>query len=171
MPWLQGTERRGGGRGGAALAGLRLLVLLRPGTQGARSPLWCAWWGGVGSVWVWVGVVSVGIAFICLQVDAGDQSFVGCSVCLPFQVLSPWSSEDAKGLIKAAIRDPNPVIVLENELLYGVAFPLSDEAQSPDFVIPIGKAKVGSCRRYRCMPNTLVKDSMAPGGGRLGGAA
>lgn len=131
------------------------------------------------------------------------------------QVLSPWSSEDAKGLLKAAIRDPNPVIVLgtwfwrwerrgramlppthrvgaclplyvcvcvsdgftgcmcsfiggggkltppanddtrpptrackqtnkqkENELLYGVAFPFSDEAQRDDFVIPIGKAKV-----------------------------
>ncbi len=109
-------------------------------------------------------------------------------------MLSPWSSEDAKGLMKAAIRDPNPVIVLgaplacplacgtnavhlglfifpsirpsiilhihtyihtyihthipsdmgrtENELLYGVAFPFSDEAQGADFVIPIGKAKV-----------------------------
>lgn len=44
--------------------------------------------------------------------------------------------------MKAAIRDENPVVVLENELLYGVPFPLSDEAQSPDFVIPLGKAKV-----------------------------
>lgn len=58
------------------------------------------------------------------------------------QVLSPYSSEDAKGLMKAAIRDPNPVIVLENELLYGTAFPMSDEAQGPDFVLPIGKAKI-----------------------------
>eukprot|EP00616_Rhizochromulina_sp_CCMP1243_P016232 CAMPEP_0118974366 /NCGR_PEP_ID=MMETSP1173-20130426/11212_1 /TAXON_ID=1034831 /ORGANISM="Rhizochromulina marina cf, Strain CCMP1243" /LENGTH=357 /DNA_ID=CAMNT_0006924085 /DNA_START=53 /DNA_END=1126 /DNA_ORIENTATION=- len=58
------------------------------------------------------------------------------------KVVAPWSSEDAKGLLKAAIRDPNPVIVLENELLYGTAFPLSDEAQSKDFVVPIGKAKV-----------------------------
>jgi len=58
------------------------------------------------------------------------------------KVVSPWSSEDAKGLMKAAIRDPNPVIVLENELLYGTAFPLSDEAQSKDFVVPIGKAKI-----------------------------
>jgi hypothetical protein len=56
--------------------------------------------------------------------------------------LSPYSSEDAKGLMKAAIRDPNPVIVLENELLYGTPFPMSDEAQGPDFVVPIGKAKV-----------------------------
>jgi pyruvate dehydrogenase E1 component beta subunit len=58
------------------------------------------------------------------------------------KVLSPWSAEDCKGLLKSAIRDPNPVVFLENELLYGVSFPLSDEAQSPDFLIPIGKAKV-----------------------------
>lgn len=57
-------------------------------------------------------------------------------------MVSPWSSEDAKGLIKSAIRDPNPVVFLENELLYGVPFPMTDEAQGEDFVIPIGKAKV-----------------------------
>lgn len=45
-------------------------------------------------------------------------------------------------MVKAAIRDNNPVVILENELLYGVSFPLTDEAQSPDFVIPIGKAKI-----------------------------
>ena len=61
---------------------------------------------------------------------------------LRVQVVAPWSSEDAKGLMKAAIRDENPVIVLENELLYGTSFPMSDEAQGIDFVIPIGKAKV-----------------------------
>jgi len=44
--------------------------------------------------------------------------------------------------LQAAIRDPNPVIFLENELLYGVPFPLSDEAQSPDFTLEIGKANV-----------------------------
>ncbi|EON64845.1 pyruvate dehydrogenase E1 component subunit beta [Coniosporium apollinis CBS 100218] len=58
------------------------------------------------------------------------------------KVVSPYSSEDAKGLMKAAIRDPNPVIVLENELLYGLQFPMSEEAQSSDFVIPFGKAKI-----------------------------
>ncbi|KZZ86715.1 pyruvate dehydrogenase E1 component, beta subunit (Eurofung) [Ascosphaera apis ARSEF 7405] len=58
------------------------------------------------------------------------------------KVLSPWSAEDAKGLIKAAIRDPNPVVVLENELMYGESFPMSPEAQSEDFVLPIGKAKI-----------------------------
>ena len=44
--------------------------------------------------------------------------------------------------MQAAIRDPNPVVFLENELLYGVSFPLSVEAQSDDFTLPIGKAKV-----------------------------
>uniref|UniRef100_A0A0D6QRK9 Pyruvate dehydrogenase E1 component subunit beta n=1 Tax=Araucaria cunninghamii TaxID=56994 RepID=A0A0D6QRK9_ARACU len=58
------------------------------------------------------------------------------------KVVSPWSAEDAKGLMKAAIRDPNPVVVLENELLYGEAFPMSQEAQGKDFVIPFGKAKI-----------------------------
>lgn len=58
------------------------------------------------------------------------------------KVVAPWSSEDAKGLMKSAIRDANPVVVLENELLYGVSFPMSDEAQGKDFTIPIGKAKI-----------------------------
>ncbi|PYH78694.1 pyruvate dehydrogenase E1 component, beta subunit [Aspergillus uvarum CBS 121591] len=58
------------------------------------------------------------------------------------KVVSPWSAEDAKGLLKAAIRDPNPVVVLENELLYGQAFPMSEAAQKSDFVLPIGKAKI-----------------------------
>mmetsp|Transcript_112734 Transcript_112734/g.168696 ORF Transcript_112734/g.168696 Transcript_112734/m.168696 type:complete len:362 (-) Transcript_112734:90-1175(-) len=57
------------------------------------------------------------------------------------KVVAPYSSEDAKGLIKAAIRDPNPVVVLEHELMYGTSFPMSDEAQSKDWVIPFGKAK------------------------------
>ncbi|KAG6085199.1 pyruvate dehydrogenase E1, beta subunit [Claviceps sp. LM219 group G6] len=58
------------------------------------------------------------------------------------KVVSPWSAEDAKGLMKAAIRDPNPVIVLENELMYGQSFPMSEAAQKSDFVLPFGKAKV-----------------------------
>ncbi|MBN3272560.1 ODPB dehydrogenase, partial [Polyodon spathula] len=62
--------------------------------------------------------------------------------CPGLKVLSPWNAEDAKGLLKAAIRDDNPVVFLENELLYGVAFEVSEEAQSKDFVLPIGKAKV-----------------------------
>jgi pyruvate dehydrogenase E1 component beta subunit len=72
-----------------------------------------------------------------------SQCFAAWYSSVPgLKVVAPWSSEDAKGLMKAAIRDENPVVVLENELLYGTAFPMSDEAQSKDFVIPIGKAKV-----------------------------
>ena len=55
------------------------------------------------------------------------------------RVLSPWSAADAKGLLKAAIRDPNPVIFLENEILYGQSFDMPDD---PDSVLPIGKAKI-----------------------------
>ena len=58
------------------------------------------------------------------------------------KVVSPYSAEDAKGLLKAAIRDPNPVCVLENELMYGKSFPMSEEAQKDDFVLPFGKAKI-----------------------------
>lgn len=59
-------------------------------------------------------------------------------------MISPYSSEDCKGLMKAAIADPNPVVVLENELMYGVEFDMSPEAMSEDFMLPIGKAKVES---------------------------
>ncbi|KAJ3013702.1 pyruvate dehydrogenase E1, beta subunit [Thoreauomyces humboldtii] len=58
------------------------------------------------------------------------------------KVVSPWSAEDCKGLMKAAIRDPDPVVVLENEIMYGQTFEVSDEVLKDDFVIPIGKAKV-----------------------------
>lgn len=58
------------------------------------------------------------------------------------KVVSPWSAEDCKGLLKAAIRDPNPVVFLENEMMYGISFPMSSEAMSDDFVLPIGKAKI-----------------------------
>jgi pyruvate dehydrogenase E1 component beta subunit len=64
------------------------------------------------------------------------------SSCPGLKVVAPYSSEDAKGLMKAAIRDPNPVLVLEHELMYGISFPMSDEAQSKDFVIPFGQAKI-----------------------------
>ncbi|XP_072386315.1 pyruvate dehydrogenase E1 component subunit beta, mitochondrial [Diabrotica undecimpunctata] len=62
--------------------------------------------------------------------------------CPGLKVISPYNSEDCKGLLKAAIRDPDPVVFLENELLYGVQYPMSDEALSKDFVLPIGKAKI-----------------------------
>ncbi|GAN99013.1 pyruvate dehydrogenase E1 component beta subunit [Komagataeibacter xylinus NBRC 13693] len=55
------------------------------------------------------------------------------------KVVAPWSAADAKGLLRAAIRDPNPVIFLENEILYGQRFPCPVDE---DFILPIGKAKV-----------------------------
>ncbi len=55
------------------------------------------------------------------------------------KVIAPYSAADAKGLLKAAIRDPDPVIFLENEILYGRTF---DVPEIDDFVLPIGKAKV-----------------------------
>jgi pyruvate dehydrogenase E1 component beta subunit len=55
------------------------------------------------------------------------------------KVISPSTAADAKGLLKAAIRDPNPVIFLENEILYGHSSPVP---KLDDFVLPIGKAKI-----------------------------
>jgi pyruvate dehydrogenase E1 component beta subunit len=54
-------------------------------------------------------------------------------------VIAPYSAADAKGLLKAAIRDPNPVVFLENEVLYGKSF---DVPKLDDYVLPIGKARV-----------------------------
>src|SRR3546814_6609499 len=51
----------------------------------------------------------------------------------------PYTAADAKGLLKAAIRDPNPVVFLENEILYGQSF---DVPKLDDFVLPIGKARI-----------------------------
>ncbi len=59
--------------------------------------------------------------------------------CPGLKVVSPWSSEDAKGLLKSAIRDPDPVIFLENEVMYGQSFSCPD---SDDFLLPIGKANI-----------------------------
>src|SRR5579863_2693489 len=54
-------------------------------------------------------------------------------------VIAPYDAADAKGLLKAAIRDPNPVVFLEHEMLYGVEF---DVPEGDDWIVPIGKAKV-----------------------------
>ncbi|HEY8580816.1 MAG TPA: pyruvate dehydrogenase complex E1 component subunit beta, partial [Beijerinckiaceae bacterium] len=55
------------------------------------------------------------------------------------KVVAPYTAADAKGLLKAAIRDPNPVIFLENEILYGHSF---DVPVMDDFIVPIGKARI-----------------------------
>ncbi len=59
--------------------------------------------------------------------------------CPGLKVVAPWSAADAKGLLKSAIRDPNPVIVLENEILYGESF---EVPQIEDWLVPIGRAKL-----------------------------
>jgi len=72
-----------------------------------------------------------------------SQDFTAWYMSVPgLKVVSPYSSEDARGMIKAAIRDNNPVCVLENELLYGVSYPVSPAALDKDFVVPFGKLKV-----------------------------
>ncbi|KAK2713533.1 pyruvate dehydrogenase E1 component subunit beta, mitochondrial-like [Artemia franciscana] len=64
------------------------------------------------------------------------------SHCPGLKVLTPYNSEDARGLLKSAIRDPDPVVFLENEIVYGTPFDVSEEIMSKDFLIPIGKAKI-----------------------------
>ena len=59
--------------------------------------------------------------------------------CPGLKVVSPWSAADAKGLLKSAIRDPNPVIFLENEVMYGQSFEVPEH---DDWTVPIGKAKI-----------------------------
>jgi pyruvate dehydrogenase E1 component beta subunit len=59
--------------------------------------------------------------------------------CPGLKVVAPWSAADAKGLLKAAIRDPNPIVFLENEIMYGQSFEVPDDE---DFVLPIGQAKI-----------------------------
>ena len=69
-----------------------------------------------------------------------SQDYAGWYGHVPgLKVLAPYDAADAKGLLKAAIRDPNPVVFLENEMLYGVEF---DVPEGIDWVVPIGKAKV-----------------------------
>ena len=72
-----------------------------------------------------------------------SQCFAAWYASVPgLKVLAPYSAEDARGLLKAAIRDPDPVVFLENEIMYGRSFPVSEECLDKDFVLPIGKAKV-----------------------------
>ena len=59
--------------------------------------------------------------------------------CPGLKVVAPYFASDAKGLLKAAIRDPNPVIFLEHELVYGQTHDVPDD---PDWIVPIGKARI-----------------------------
>ena len=69
-----------------------------------------------------------------------SQDFAAWYAAIPgLKVAMPYSAADAKGLLKSAIRDGNPVIFLENEILYGQSFEVPD---LPDFTIPFGKARI-----------------------------
>ena len=69
-----------------------------------------------------------------------SQDYAAWYAAIPgLKVVMPYSAADAKGLLKSAIRDPNPVIFLENEIMYGHAFDVPD---LPDFTIPFGKARI-----------------------------
>jgi pyruvate dehydrogenase E1 component beta subunit len=69
-----------------------------------------------------------------------SQDFAAWYAQIPgLKVVMPYTSADAKGLLKAAIRDPNPVIFLENEILYGKTF---DVPKLDDWLVPIGKARI-----------------------------
>jgi pyruvate dehydrogenase E1 component beta subunit len=59
--------------------------------------------------------------------------------CPGLKVVAPYTGADHKGLLKAAIRDPNPVVFLEHELVYGESF---EVPQDPEFLVPIGKARI-----------------------------
>ena len=69
-----------------------------------------------------------------------SQDFTAWYSHIPgLKVVAPYTAADAKGLLKSAIRDANPVIFLENEILYGQSFPVP---KLDDYVVPIGKAKI-----------------------------
>jgi len=69
-----------------------------------------------------------------------SQDFASWYAQVPgLKVVAPYTAADAKGLLKAAIRDPNPVVVLENEMLYGRSFDMPDD---DDLLVPIGKARI-----------------------------
>jgi len=72
-----------------------------------------------------------------------SQCFGAWYMSVPgLKVVTPWNSTDARGLLKAAIRDDNPVVCLEHELMYNEVFKVEDEVVSPDFLLPIGKAHI-----------------------------
>jgi pyruvate dehydrogenase E1 component beta subunit len=86
-----------------------------------------------------------------------SQDYAAWYASVPgMKVIAPYSAADAKGLLKAAIRDPNPICFLENEMLYGRTFPVP---KLDDFVLPIGKARI--CRPGKDV--TIVSYSITVG--------
>jgi pyruvate dehydrogenase E1 component beta subunit len=72
-----------------------------------------------------------------------SQCFASWYASVPgLKVVAPWNVEDCRGLLKASIRDNDPVIFLENEMMYGVTMNAPDYVMDKDFVLPLNKAKV-----------------------------
>jgi pyruvate dehydrogenase E1 component beta subunit len=57
-------------------------------------------------------------------------------------VVAPWNCEDVRGLLKSSIRDEDPVVFLENEMMYGVSFDVPDNVMDKDFLLPLNRAKI-----------------------------
>lgn len=89
-------------------------------------------------------IVFRGINGVSAGVAAQHSQCFGAwyASCPGLKVISPWSAADNIGLLRAAIRDPDPVVFLENEMMYNVEFDMSAQELDPEFVLPIGKAKV-----------------------------
>jgi len=72
-----------------------------------------------------------------------SQCFASWYASTPgLKVISPWNTTDVLGLMRAAIRDPDPVVFLENEMMYGVEFDVPASELDPNFILPIGKAHI-----------------------------
>ena len=72
-----------------------------------------------------------------------SQCFASWYAHIPgLKVISPYFADDYKGLLTAAIRDPNPVIFLENEIAYGITHEVYDQVLKDDYVVPIGKSRI-----------------------------
>jgi pyruvate dehydrogenase E1 component beta subunit len=89
------------------------------------------------------GQINVPIVFRGPNGAQHSQCFAAWYGSVPgLKVVSPYDAEDARGLLKASIRDDNPVVFLENEIMYNVVFDVDSAVMDPDFTLPIGKAKV-----------------------------
>lgn len=89
-------------------------------------------------------IVFRGINGVCASVGAQHtQCFGSWYSSVPgLKVVSPWNIEDCRGLLKSAIRDDDPVVFLENEMMYGVEFDVDPKIMDKDYLIPLGKAKI-----------------------------
>lgn len=89
-------------------------------------------------------IVFRGINGVSAGVAAQHSQCFGAwyASCPGLKVISPWSGEDNVGLMRSAIRDNDPVVFLENEMMYGQEFDMKPEHLDPNFLIPIGKCKI-----------------------------